>query len=79
LPYDASVTFSPVESRAGQFALSGLLLLVLALDSILLESLSQDLDLAKVRVAADALDALLSARAPLFVRGLALQLDAAPR
>jgi hypothetical protein len=46
----------------------GLLLLVLALDSTLLESLSQDLDLAKVRVAADALNALLSARAPLRPR-----------
>ena len=50
----------------------GLLTLALALDSMLLESLSQDPDLAKVRVSADALDAMLSAQAPLFIRGLVI-------
>lgn len=51
-----------------------LLLLALVLDSAILESLSPDPDLAKVRVSADALNALLSARAPLFVRVLVIQL-----
>jgi len=37
----------------------------LALDSLVLESLSQDPDLAKVRVSADALNAFPFARAPL--------------
>lgn len=53
---------------------SGLLHRVLALDSMLLESSSPDPDLAKVRVSADALNALLSARAPFLVRGLVIQL-----
>lgn len=50
---------------------TGLLVLVLALGSMLHKSLLQDPDLAKIRVSADA---LLCARALLFVRGLVLQL-----
>ena len=47
---------------------------MLALDSLVLESLWRDADLAKVRVYADALGALLSVRASLYVRGLVCHL-----